>query len=122
MASFGKVSLDRLATCHLDLQRLFNEVIKDEDCTILCGHRGEQEQNDAFDRGYSRLRWPHGKHNSVPSMAVDVMPYPIDWSDIPRIVTFANFVKLKSQELGITIQYGGDWKYFWDYPHYELIT
>jgi len=122
VARYSKRSLDRLATCHQDLQDLFNYVIKTEDCAILCGHRGEQEQNDAFDKGYSKLRYPHSRHNSMPSKAVDVMPYPIDWGNIPRIITFGNTVLQIAKSLDIDIDWGGNWQYFKDYPHYELIN
>ena len=47
MPSFSQRSLDRLATCHPDLNRLFTEVVKHFDCTVLCGHRGQEEQDKA---------------------------------------------------------------------------
>lgn len=37
MLKFGKQSLDRLATCHTDLQKVMNEAIKHYDFTILYG-------------------------------------------------------------------------------------
>jgi peptidoglycan L-alanyl-D-glutamate endopeptidase CwlK len=45
MAKFSKRSKDNLATCHEDLQTLFNEVIQYTDCIVICGHRGEEEHN-----------------------------------------------------------------------------
>jgi peptidoglycan L-alanyl-D-glutamate endopeptidase CwlK len=44
MPQFGKDSLTKLSTCHPDLQKLFNEVIKHYDCTILEGHRSDEDQ------------------------------------------------------------------------------
>jgi len=85
MPHFGKTSRKRLATCHEDLQLVFNEVIKHFDCTIVCGHRGEADQNDAFERGNSKLRFPQSKHNQWPSLAVDAVPWPINWDDTDRM-------------------------------------
>lgn len=120
MAKFGKTSIARLNTCHPDLQRLFNEVIKEVDCTILCGHRTEEEQTKAFESGNSQVKWPNSKHNSAPSLAVDVAPYPIEWNNIAVFKALAGIVKKKATELGIAIEWGGDWKTFKDYPHYQL--
>ena len=65
--------------------------------------------------------WPNGKHNKKPSLAVDVVPYPVDWSDIERFIRFGWFVKGLAIGLGIKIRWGGDWKRFKDYPHFELV-
>jgi peptidoglycan L-alanyl-D-glutamate endopeptidase CwlK len=67
-------------------------------------------------------------------MAVDVMPYPINWNDITRIYYFAGFVKAIAEVLyaqgHIThkVIWGGDWNNdmrfndnnFDDLPHFEL--
>jgi len=44
MPAFGERSRNNLKTCHEDLQKLFNEVIKHFDCSVICGHRGQEEQ------------------------------------------------------------------------------
>jgi hypothetical protein len=120
MPSFGKTSKERLATCHPDIQRLMNEVIKRVDITILCGHRGEVEQNAAFKNHTSQLKWPRGKHNKTPALAVDIAPYPVDWDDEPGFYSLAVIVKCIAMELKIPIKWGGDWESFKDLPHYEL--
>lgn len=76
---YNQRSQNNLLTCHQTLQNLFNEVITKVDCSVLCGHRGEAEQNKAFEDGYSKIQFPMSKHNSLPSLAVDVYPYPYDW-------------------------------------------
>ena len=129
MYKYGKSSRSRLETCHPDLQRLFNELIKDWDISILCGHRGEEEQNAAVARGSSKVKFPNGKHNSLPSLAVDAALYPIDWNDTGRHYMFAGMVKQKAKELGINIRCGADWdgdnyttdQTFHDLPHFEVI-
>lgn len=126
MPRFNQTSADRLATCRMELQDLFNEVVKGFDCSILCGHRSDEDQMKAFNEGKSKAK--SGKHNKTPSMAVDVAPCPIDWTDLNRFYYFAGYVKARAEELGIKIRWGGDWdgdtitkdQNFNDLPHFEL--
>jgi len=128
VAKFGKTSKKRLETCDERLQSLFNEVVKVFDCSILVGHRGEEDQNKAYKEGNSQVKWPKGKHNKKPSSAVDVAPYPIDWEDRERFSYFAGFVKGVSWRLNIRVRWGGDWdgdtelsdNNFDDLVHFEL--
>jgi len=119
MPHFSKASQDKLDTCHPDLQRLMNEVIKERDCTIVCGYRDKAGQDVAYQDG-AGLAWPRSKHNRVPSEAVDVMPCPIDWHDLEGVYEFANLVLITAKLLDINIKWGGTFKKF-DGPHYELI-
>lgn len=127
---FSPSSQAKLDTCHIDLQMLFTEVQKHYDCTIICGARSEAEQQAAFEAGNSKLEYPKSKHNSLPSMAVDVAPSPIDWQDTTRFYHFAGFVLGVAKGLGIDITWGGDWAgdlnfkndKFKDLPHFELKT
>lgn len=129
MPSFSKASRKRLETCHPDLQRLMNEVVKHWDCTVLEGHRTEHRQNEMVRTGTSQLKWPLSKHNKTPSEAVDVAPYPIDWQDIERFRAFGGFVLGVAAMLEIPIRWGGDWngnrdfkdQKFHDLPHFELL-
>lgn len=120
MPTFSHSSLDKLATCHPHLQQIMKEVIKHVDIIILCGHRGEKEQNAAFENHTSQLKWPNGKHNRMPAMAVDIAPYPVDWYDLGRFQTVADVVKNVAKTMGIEIAWGGEWKSFKDLPHFEL--
>ena len=104
MPRFGRRSRERLATCNKDLQMVFNEVIKHVDCSVLCGTRGEEEQNKAYDEGRSKVKYPKGRHNASPSYAVDVTPYPIDWEDRERQTLFAGFVLGIANQMGITLR------------------
>ena len=128
MAKFGRTSKNRLATCDKRLQEVFNEVIKFVDCSVLEGHRGKQRQNDLFDEGKTKVTYPDGRHNSDPSRAVDVLPYPIDWEDFERMTLFAGYVIGTAEQMGFKIVWGNDWDRdfqtkdtnFKDYPHFEL--
>jgi peptidoglycan LD-endopeptidase CwlK len=129
MPHFSESSKEKLATCHYDLQRLFNEVIKHVDCKIICGERGREEQTKAFEDGKSKVQYPNGKHNKRPSEAVDCIPYPIDWKGINRLYMFVGYVRGVANSMGIKIRCGADWdgdfevkdQTFDDLPHFELV-
>jgi len=140
MPAYSANSKQRLSSCHVDLRTLFEAVIEEVDCTIVCGHREKREQDEAYEKGYSMLPWPQSKHNQYPSMAVDVAPYTvqirnIDWNDIKSMCVFAGQVDMIACRLRaegkIThgIRWGGDWdgdgrtvdQKFHDLPHFELI-
>ncbi len=134
MFKFGKRSTQNLVSCHEDLQRLFNEVIKYYDCSIICGIRGKLEQDDAYYSGRSQLKFPESSHNNTPSVAVDVVPYfkgrpHIRWEDKEKFYEFAGFVQGVASILEINIRWGGNWdrddelqdQTFFDLPHFELI-
>tara|TARA_R100001594_G_scaffold140274_2_gene185303 strand:- start:1285 stop:1677 length:393 start_codon:yes stop_codon:yes gene_type:complete len=128
MAKFGKSSIERLSTCHKDLQKVFNEVIKYVDCSVLEGHRNEERQNKLFEEGKTKVKYPNGRHNSSPSRAVDVTPYPVDWDDRERQTLFAGFVLGIARSMDIKLRWGGDWDMdfevmdnrFDDFPHFEI--
>ena len=128
MPKFGRRSKERLATCDSRLQKVFNEVIKHVDCSVLEGHRGEERQNALFEDGKTQVKFPEGRHNSSPSNAVDVTPYPVDWEDRERQTLFAGFVLGVAKLMGITLRWGGDWDMdfhvmdnrFDDFPHFEI--
>lgn len=128
MPKFSPISQERLATCHVLLQNLFNAVIRTYDCSILEGHRGQEDQHKYWLIGRSKVDWPNSKHNSLPSRAVDVAPWPINWEDKLRWYHFAGFVLAKAESMGINVRWGGDWngnmkfrdQKFNDLPHWEL--
>ena len=128
MPRFGRKSKERLASCDPQLRDLFNEVIKHVDCSVLEGHRSGERQNKLYDEGKTKVRYPNGRHNANPSLAVDVTPYPVDWEDRERQTLFAGFVLGIANSMGIKIRWGGDWNMdfhvqdnkFDDFPHFEL--
>ena len=128
MAKFGSRSKARLATCDEDLQELFEEVVRIFDCTVLCGHRGKKEQMEAYNSGNSNAKYPKGRHNKMPSMAVDVMRYPVNREDLERQTLFAGFVLGIAKQMGIDLIWGNDWDGDFDtkdtglkdYPHFEV--
>jgi len=152
MATFGATSAQRLLTCHKDLQSLFNSVIEDYDCQILYGYRSPAEQLEAYKKGreFVNGKWviknkfeivtycdginKKSNHNESPSLAVDVMPYPVDWKDKYSVAYFAGKVMeryraLKAEgKITSEIRWGGDWngnnrtldERLIDFPHFEV--
>ena len=129
MYKFGTASSKILVNVHPDLNRIFEGVIKIIDCKALSGYRAESDQNRLFYEGRSKLKYPSSKHNSFPSEAVDMGPYPIDWENLHRFYYFAGIVKGVASTLGIKIRWGGDWdgdndlndQSFMDLVHFELV-
>lgn len=130
MPRFSRTSIEALKTLDMRLQLVMNAAIKHVDFTILEGHRGKAEQDQAYRTGKSKVRWPNGKHNQFPSLAVDIAPYPIDWADTERFVYFAGFIMGAAAMLGVQLRWGGDWdrdtevedETFRDLGHFELMA
>lgn len=120
MPTFSQKSRDKLLTCDQRLIEIMEAAILEMDFTVLCGHRGEIEQNEAFISGHSRAKWPKSAHNKIPSLGVDVAPYPIIWNDLKRFEDLAKIVKRIASAKGIEITWGGDFQTLRDCPHFEV--
>jgi peptidoglycan LD-endopeptidase CwlK len=118
--SFSKRSLDNLASCDPALQKVAHEAIKHYDFTVICGHRGKAAQDKAVAEGKSKAKWPTSKHNAMPSLAFDATPVPLDWNDIKSFHAMAKHMKTAANTVGVKIKWGGDFKGFFDGPHFEL--
>lgn len=97
----------------LRLQLVMNRVLQEvADISLIEGHRNESRQNYLFEAGFSKVKYPDGKHNSFPSVAVDFQPYPyprdekVLWASLAYIAGAA--IQIAKQE-GITLRWGGDW-------------
>lgn len=132
MPEFSDKSKTKLESVHIDLQILFNEVIKHEDCTVTWGLRTQEEQQILYAQGRDEpgniITYKDGvnkrsKHQT--GLAVDVVPYPELYSDKMAMIEFGNFVKgiaimLKIYEkINHKIFWGGNWSWK-DYAHYQL--
>lgn len=126
MPKFSRASQQILATCHSDIRKVCEELVKTFDVKVICGHRNKTDQEKAFKAGNSKVHYPNSAHNKLPSHAVDLVPYPVDWNDIGRFKEMgAAFMALANmmRELGIIkheFVWGGTWRTFKDYPHFEL--
>jgi peptidoglycan L-alanyl-D-glutamate endopeptidase CwlK len=136
MPDFSQISKNRLSTCAIELQILFNHVIQFYDCTVVCGYRTKVDQEKAFNEGLSKVHYP-GTHSTKPSIAVDVAPFEgnhIDWSR-DQCAFFAGYVQATADRLwkiGLMkhrLRTGADWNSnhdindttFWDACHFELV-
>ncbi len=110
MSKFSQASKAKLATCHPDLQRLFNEVIKHVDCTIIEGKRSKEQQREYVRTGKSQtMDSMHLEQKDGWSHAVDVLAYPLKWSDWKRNSMFVGFVLGTAKNMGMDIRSGIDW-------------
>jgi peptidoglycan L-alanyl-D-glutamate endopeptidase CwlK len=134
MPEYSERSKKRLVGCHPYLQLILNEAIKYYDLTILEGHRGQEKQNQYYNAGKSKLKYPDSKHNKTPSMACDVVPWHKDephirWDDEKSFFYMAGLIFGIAHRFGIKIRWGRDWdgdknfndQTFNDSPHFELI-
>ena len=120
MYKFSKKSKEKLQSCHWKLQEIMNEVIKHIDCTIVYGHRGEKEQTKLYQQGDSRLKFPKSKHNKLPSLAVDVQPYPFgSKKQDEKFHELAGVIKVVTSLKGFKVEWGYD-LWGWDMWHWQL--
>lgn len=140
MPKFGAKSLGLLQSAHPDLITLFSAVVEVYDCTILETHRTAARQAELVAADKSQTF--NSKHLAYPSLAVDVVPYPVEWPDkLPatasakekiqawgRLYVFAGVVFATAHRLGIKVRWGGAWETgmdprgngFQDLAHWEL--
>lgn len=137
MPEFGKKSLKLLADVEPDLVRVLSEAIKYMDFTVTCGHRTLDEQQALYAQGRTRAGPIVTKcdgidkksmHQGMPSRAVDIAPWPIDWNDTQRFIYLAGHVMGIAGMMDIPLRCGVDFNKnynlnddrFDDLPHFEL--
>lgn len=132
MPTFGPASKKELAAVDSRLALVCHEALKYFDFSVIQGHRGKEAQDRAVAEGRSKTPWPTSKHNAFPSRAVDLAPYPQDWSDREaahlRFAFMMGVVKVCADHLGVKVRFGMDWsrnldprdESFLDLPHVEL--
>jgi len=128
MFSFGDHSRLILDTADERLQALCNEVIKHYDFSVIEATRSLQRQKELYESGKSQIDGviKKGKHNYMPSLAIDVLPYKkghnaFDGSDESELMFWRMLWHFKraSIKLRIPITFGAFWS-FKDFPHIEL--
>ena len=129
-SSVASADITNLPQAHPLLQALFGAVCAETPCEVITVHRGKQAQDQAYRRGFSRVKYPNSKHNRIPSLAVDIGPAPLDWGKPERWYLFAGKVQGMAKRLGIRVRWGGDWdgdgdlydNKLVDLAHWELIV
>jgi peptidoglycan L-alanyl-D-glutamate endopeptidase CwlK len=114
----GTRSMQSLSGVHPDLVEVVKLAIKitGVDFTVIEGIRNINRQRELYKAGKSTTM--NSRH--ITGHAVDMVPYPVDWNDLERFETMAVAMKAAAEELEIPIVWGGDWKSFYDAPHFEL--
>jgi len=103
------------------------------DITVVEGHRDQLKQTQYYNDGASKVQWPNGKHNQLPSEAMDLAPYidgSISWNKLHCCV-LAGMVLAVAAGLGVRLRWGGNWDMdtepvtdqdFQDLVHFELVA
>lgn len=134
------VAMERLKTVNPTLGLVVIETAKILPLTVLEGHRGKEAQDQAFKEGKSKLQWPNGKHNALPSLAVDLAPVyfegatrKIDWGDLIAFGRIMGGIQVVAHQMKVKVRFGLDWdgdfrsagrdpgETFLDAPHVELV-
>lgn len=133
----------RLDSCHRQIKLVASRVIQEVDCKVLYGYRSVEEQYRLYKAHRSKLDGRNNKsyHNYLPSLAIDLVPYPVQWPDakgiseeeaqrrMERFNAFGGYVLGVARTLGIhELYWGNDWDGDWnfvehsfrDLPHFEL--
>ena len=114
----GTRSKQSLSGVHVDLVAVIKRAIEitEVDFSVIEGIRHIERQRQLVKEGKSTTL--NSRH--LTGHAVDMVPYPVDWEDLERFELMAEAMKSASEELEIPIKWGGDWKSFYDAPHFEL--
>lgn len=114
----GTRSLNSLSGVHPDMVAVVKKAIEitEVDFTVIEGLRSVERQRSLLDDGKSTTM--NSRH--ITGHAVDMVPYPVDWNDLARFEVMAEAMKSAAEELDTSIVWGGDWKSFYDAPHFEL--
>jgi len=115
----------RLAQVHPSLIKLAVAVSTATDVQVVQGVRSLHDEQLAVGEGRSLLRDPcNSKHvltsERTQAHALDLAPWPVKWSDIPRFLSLATLVLSTASNLGIEVRWGGNWPHLRDYDHWEL--
>lgn len=118
MYKLGTRSLERLEGVHTDLVAVVKLAIQktEIDFTVLEGLRTKERQIQLVASGASRTM--NSRH--LTGHAVDLAPLPIDWSNREAFRVVANAMKAAGKELGVKIEWGGDFRTFSDMPHFQI--
>ena len=114
----GTRSLQSLSGVHPDLVAVVKRAITitEQDFTVIEGIRNINRQRELVKKGASTTM--NSRH--ITGHAVDMVPWPVDWNDLERFEIMSEAMKAAAEELEIPIVWGGDWKSFYDAPHFEL--
>ena len=122
---FGRRSRQRLNGVHPLLikcaEKALSYGVMDATVVPYGGLRTLKDQEHLVSiRASKTLNSLHRKQSTGYGHAIDLAPYPVDWSDPSRFFMFATLMFRAANELDIPLEWGGHWRSFKDYPHYQL--
>lgn len=112
-------SLLLIADIHPDLKHIVQELSKEIEIVVKTGHRDHAAQVNAFNLGHSRYVWPNSKHNTLPSLAVDIVPKDAKPDDVYKFRDMCRRIERIADLAAIKIQLGRDFP-FREYCHIQL--
>lgn len=110
-------SLSKLDGVHPDLVAVVKRAISisEQDFSVGEGLRSLSRQRELVNTGKSTTM--NSRH--LTGHAVDLFPYPLSW-DWNYFYPIADAMKQAAKELGVDLEWGGDWRSFPDGPHFQL--
>ena len=118
-------SLTRLEGAHPDLAKVIKRAaaISDLDFIVLEVLRTVERQRELVKQGASKtMNSRHLPGKDGKSRAVDIAPMiggQVTW-DWPLYRRLAPIIKQAAKDVGVPIEWGGDWRSFKDGPHWQL--
>lgn len=114
---FSDRSLPHLAEIHPKLYEvvLLARHLSEVPFEITDGKRTIEEQKHYYETGKSKTM----KSKHLDGLAVDVVPIPVTWEP-KAFLPIAEAMFKAADMLDTPIVWGGDWRTFKDYPHFEL--
>lgn len=113
---WSEASAENLSQANEGIQRVFNEVLKHRDCSIIDGKRTLAEQAEYVRSGASMtmdsrhlVKLEDEGNPDAKVDAVDATPYPCDWNNHEELLMFGGFVMGIAATLGVPLRWGGDW-------------
>lgn len=105
---------------HPDLVKVVRRAIQitKVDFKVLEGVRSIARQRELVKKGASKTM----KSRHIHGFAVDIAPFVdghVRW-DWPLYFVLASTIKQAAKDVGVTVEWGGDWKTFKDGPHWQL--
>jgi peptidoglycan LD-endopeptidase CwlK len=114
---FSERSKEHLSEIHPDLYHvvILAREISDVPFKVIDGLRTIEEQRYYYETGKSKTM----KSKHLTGLAVDVAPIPVRW-DKEAFLPIAEAMFEAADMLDTPIVWGGNWRTFKDYPHFEL--
>lgn len=117
----SKRSEENLRGVHPDLAKVVHRALEitDIDFMVIEGKRNEVRQRQLVASGKSQTM--NSRH--LTGHAVDCAPLvnnKIPWNDWSYFKKVADAMMQAAKELGVDIEWGGNWKTFKDGPHFQL--